>query len=92
MENINNMTPQKGTKAHKAYEKGKESAMSSNPNTRHNPYILGSVIALSNWWQKGYSDGLLINAENKDASTVEMFDPGLGRIDGIPLNRPIYDK
>jgi hypothetical protein len=27
--------------------------------------------------------------ENKDASTGEMFDHGLGRIDDIPLNRPI---
>jgi hypothetical protein len=50
------MTPQKGTKAHKAYEKGKEAAI-LNLGKNANPYVIGSVISLSNWWIKWYNDG-----------------------------------
>ena len=57
------MIPQKGTKAHKAYEKGKEAAL-LNLVKHANPYVISSVIALSNWWLKGYDDGLLENKED----------------------------
>ena len=49
---------QKGTPAHKAYEKGKESAKLGIPPLQANPYVTRPCMHLSNWFMKGYNEQL----------------------------------
>lgn len=49
------MTPEPASKAGKAYEKGKQSAYAKG-SIDDNPYILSSVVHLSNWWVKGFNE------------------------------------
>lgn len=49
------MTPTPGTKAGSAYQQGKYAA-TNGLTIKDNPYILGRMIHLSNWWIKGYNE------------------------------------
>jgi hypothetical protein len=47
--------PSPASKAGRAYAQGKKTAESGG-NENENPYLLSSVIHLSNWWIKGFDD------------------------------------